>query len=163
MANFDEQVLRAWDEFEESTAADAINPDDFLSWALENKKLAPRPQDLRKVLRKQVTNVLRQAVRKDEAGFTYRAKQCVTIIEEGVQLRLWFDTDTGGTSNLRQKAVRQRRDAIANDVYRAVCDVDHMNRVFPDDQLSFLRDFDDDVEERRAADLIDDAEKEEAA
>jgi hypothetical protein len=155
MATFDEQVLRAWDEWEESTGADASNPDDFVAWAIEKKKLIPRPQDLRKLLRKQVTNVLRQAVRVDEEGFTYRAKQCVRIVEEGAQIPLWFDTDRGGTTNLRRKAVRQRRDGIANDVYRAICDVDHMNRIFPEDQLTFFPDFSEDAAERRAADLLE--------
>jgi hypothetical protein len=101
----------------------------------------------------------------DEAGFSYRAKQCVTIIEEGTQLRLWFDTDKGGTSNLRQKMARQRRDAIASDVYRAVCDIEHINKTFPGDtQLSFLTDFGEDVAERRALELAErEAEEEEVA
>jgi hypothetical protein len=154
MANFSEQVLRAWDEWEEITAADANNPDDFVVWAMENKKLVPHIQDIRRLLRKQVTAALRQAVRIDEEGFSYRAKQCVTIVEEGMQYRLWFDTDKGGTTTRRQKAVRQRRDAIASDVYRAVCDVQHMNKAFPDDpQLNFFPDFSDDCAERRAAEL----------
>lgn len=163
MATFDEQVLRTWNEWEDSTGAEANNPDDFIAWALENKKLIPRPQDLRKLLRKQVTNVLRQVTRMDEAGFSYRAKQCVTIVEEGTQLRLWFDTDKGGTTNLRQKATRQRRDAVANDVYRAICDVEHMSKTFPEDQLTFLTDFSEDVAERRAADLLNRDGDEEAA
>ena len=28
-------------------------------------------------------------------------------MEEGLQLRLWFDTDKGGTQGLRQKAVKR--------------------------------------------------------
>jgi hypothetical protein len=153
MANFDEQLMQAWNEYEEITGAAANDPDDFLVWALENKRLAPRPQDLRAVLRKQVTRALRQASRMDEAGFTYRAKQSVLLLEE--DRRVWFDTDNGGTPNLRQKAVRQRRDGIASDVYRAMCDVDHMNKTFPDDpQLNFFLDFADDVAEKRAADLM---------
>jgi hypothetical protein len=167
MANFSEQVLHAWDEWESSTGANANNPDDFVTWAMENKKLVPYLQDIRKLLRKQVTGVLRQAVRTDDDGITYRAKQCVMIIEDGNQLRLWFDTDGGGTPNLRQKAVRQRRDGIANDVYRASCDVEHMNRQFADEpQLSFLKDFTDDCAERRAADLLNrdrDEDEDEAA
>ena len=35
--------------------------------------------------------------------------------------------------SLRQKATRQRRDGIASDVYRAICDMVHMNKTFPDD------------------------------
>ncbi|HUK57745.1 MAG TPA: hypothetical protein VLV50_00835, partial [Stellaceae bacterium] len=104
----------------------------------------------------QVTAALRQAVRADDAGFTYRAKQCVMIFENGAQYPLWFDTDRGGTTNLRQKAVRQRRDGIANQVYRAVCDVEHMNKAFPaDPQLNFLTEFADDCAERRATELLE--------
>jgi hypothetical protein len=165
MANFNEQILRAWDEWEEETGADASDPDDFVAWAMEKKKLVAPLQDIRRLLRKQVTTALRQATRLDDAGFSYRAKQCVTVLEEGLQLRLWFDTDKGGTSNLRQKAVRQRRDGIANDVYRAVCDVEHMNKTFPDEpQLNFFTDFSEDMAEHRAAELLEaDKDDEEAA
>ncbi len=168
MANYDDQLLRAWDEYEEITGAAANDPDDFITWAVENKRLAPRPQDVRKFLRRQVSRVLRQAIRIDEAGFSYRAKQSVLSLEEdGKPHRMWFDTDKGGTSNLRQKAVHQRRDAIASDVYRAICDMEHMNKVFPDDpQLSFVLEFADDVAEKRAADLLNrdrDNDEDEAA
>lgn len=123
---------------------------------MENKKLLPHLQDVRRLLKKQVTTALRQALRLDDAGFSYRAKQCVTISEEGTQLRLWFDTDKGGTPNLRQKMARQRRDAIASDVYRAVCDIEHINKMFPGDtQLGFLADFAEDVAERRALELAE--------
>jgi hypothetical protein len=156
MTNFNEQILRVWDEWEQTTGAEANNPDDFIAWAIDNKKLLPHMQDIRKLLRKQVTAALRQALRTDDGGFSYRAKQCVLIIEEGLQLRLWFDTDKGGTPNLRQKAVRQRREGVASDVYRALCDVEHMNSTFPNDtQLSFLTDFSEDCAERRAADLLE--------
>lgn len=158
MADFNEQILRAWDEWETTTGEEANNPDDFIAWAIDNKKLFPRFQDLAKIFRKQVTTALRQAMRTDEFGITYRAKQCVTIIEEGGQLTLWFDTDKGGTSNLRQKAVRQRRDGIANDVYRGFCDVQHMQNAFPNEQFSFPLDFTEDCEERRASELLSKAE-----
>lgn len=164
MTHFQDKVLQAWNEWEETTGADANDPDDFVLWAMENKKLLPQPQDLRRLMRKQVTSVLRQATRIDDAGYSYRAKQCVLIAEEGAQLRLWFDTDKGGTPNLRQKATRQRRDGIASDVYRAICDVEHMNKAFPEDpQLSFPLDFSDDCAERRAAELLGRDKDDEAA
>jgi len=96
---------------------------------------------------------------------THRATDSVLIIEEGAQYRLWFDTDKGGTPNLRQKVTRQRRDAVASDVYRAVCDVEHMSKVFPGEQLNFFTDFTEDVAERRAAELLatDNAEDEDEA
>jgi hypothetical protein len=74
MANFNGQILRAWDEWEQTTGAEANNPDDFVIWAMENKKLLPHLPDIRRLLRKQVTTALRQASRVDDAGFSYRAK-----------------------------------------------------------------------------------------
>ena len=58
MATFDEQILIAWDEWEQKTGAEANNPDDFVSWAMENKKLLPQLQDIRGLLRKRVTRAL---------------------------------------------------------------------------------------------------------
>lgn len=99
-----------------------------------------------------MTAALRQDQRINENGVSYRAKQCVTFFENGVTFERWFDTDTGGTSNLRQKALRERRDAIANDVYRAMNDKEHMNWKFPNDpQLNFFTDFTEDYEEIKAA------------
>ena len=106
-------------------------------------------------MRRQVTQALRQARRfDDEGGFTYRAKQSVTLFEGDAAIKHYFDTDNGGTATLRQKSVKQRRDAVANDVYLAVCDTERMNKVFPEDpQLTFFADFRDDVAEHRAAEL----------
>lgn len=52
---------------------------------------------------------------------------------------------------LRQKAARQQRDRIANDVFRAASDVSHMNLAYPGDpRIQFELDFTEDYEERRA-------------
>jgi len=92
----------------------------------------------------------------DEEGTTYRAKQCVTIVEQGAQRTLWFDVDKGGTPQLRQKAAKQRRDSIANDVFRAKSGVDHMNFAYPnDEQIQFELDFTEDFGERKALELLE--------
>jgi hypothetical protein len=85
MANYNEQILSAWNEWELETGAEAGNPDDFVCWACNNKKLTPRPQDLIKSMKKSVTSALRQALRFDENGISYRAKQCVVISQSGTQ------------------------------------------------------------------------------
>lgn len=160
MSKFDDLVMQAWEEWEALTGAAANDPDDFVAWAMENKRLLPHMQDIRRMLRKQVTTVLRQAQRRDPDGFLYRAKQSVLIKEGDAEHRLWFDTDRGGTATLRQKATRQRREGIASDVYRGLCDVEHMNKMFPDDPpLTFPPDFTEDAAEKRAADLFDWAEQ----
>lgn len=156
MANFNEQVLRLWDEWAEGTGDESGDPGDFTEWAYLSGKLVPRPQDVRAILRKQVTQALRQAKRFDEkGGFTYRAKQSVTLLEGGEPIKHYFDTDTGGTPQLRQKSVHQRREAIAHDVYRAVCDTERMRTVHDQPELKLFPDFTDDVEELRAAETMD--------
>ncbi|UFZ02145.1 hypothetical protein LQG66_22930 [Bradyrhizobium ontarionense] len=150
MANYNEQVVRLWDEWEDQTGDEANDPDDFIDWAIANNRLYTPLEDVRKIHRRRLSEALRQVHRVNEEGTTYRAKQCVTIAEEGRQRTLVFDVDKNGTPQLRRKAVRQRRDAIVNDVYRAMSDVDHMNFAYPHDEIQFEMNFTEDYEERKA-------------
>jgi hypothetical protein len=156
MADYNDQVNRLWDEWTAETGQESGDPGEFVEWAVASRRLALRPQDVKQLLRKQVTQALRQAKRYDmNGGFTYRAKQSVTLFSGDAAVKHYFDTDHGGSPTLRQKATRQRREAVAHDVYRAVCDVEHMNTVFPEDpQLRFFTDFGEDVLEMRAAELL---------
>lgn len=160
MANYNEQVMRAVEEFTNEIGQSAINPDEFISWALSNGKLSPQPEDVRKLLKRRVTTAMRQKRLIDEDGIEYRAMQCAVTWDEraGEQIPLWFHTDKGGTANLRKKAVKQRRDGIADDVYRAVSDVVHMNKVHSED-IQFVMDFIDDYLDRKAAETLKDDDK----
>lgn len=153
MANYDEQVVRLWDEWEAETGAEAGDPTDFVGWAVANGRLEPSQQDVMKLLRRRVTTALRQVQRFDNDGLPYRGKQCAIEFEDGRPMAHWFDTDTGGTPRLRAKAVKQRRDAIASDVYRAKRDCDHMNAVH-NESNQFVLDFTDDCAEREALDAL---------
>src|SRR3546814_11932161 len=77
------------------------------------------------------------------------------------QRTLWFDIDKNGTPRLRQRAAKQRRDAIAADVYRAKSAVDHMNFAYSDEeQIQFELDFTEAFEERKALEHYERAQKE---
>lgn len=156
MADYNEQILRVWDEWEDLAGNDANDPDDFIDWAIANNRLHTQPEDVRKIHRRRISQALRQSLRVDEEGTTYRAKQCVTIIDEGRQRTLVFDVDKNGTPQLRRKAVRQKRDAIANDVFRAMSDVTHMRFAYPTDEpIQFELDFTEDYEERKALERLE--------
>lgn len=156
MANYNEQLIQAWNEWEDITGDEANNPDDFIDWAVANNRLYTKPEDVRKIHRRRLSSALRQVHRVNDEGTTYRAKQCVAISENGAQRTLWFDIDKGGTPQLRQKAARQKRNAIVNDVYRAKSDIDHMNFAYPkEEQIPFDLDFTEDFEERKALELIE--------
>ena len=116
MANFNEQVVRLWEEWVRETGQESSDPGQFVEWAMAIRKLAPHPQDVKKLLRRQVSQSLRQARRYDEdGGFTYRAFQSASLFENGDVIKHYFDTDAGGSPSLRQKSVKQRREAVAND------------------------------------------------
>jgi len=156
MATYNDQVMIAWDEWEDQTGNEANDPDDFIDWAIANNRLRTPLEDIRKIHRRRVSEALRQVHRVDAEGTTYRAKQCVMIIEEGRQRTLVFDVDKNGTPQLRSKAVRQRRDAIANDVYRAMSDVTHINFAYPlDEPVQFELNFAEDYEERKALERME--------
>ena len=55
MANYNDQVLDLWDEWISETNQSYGNPGDFVDWANAAGRLALRPQDVRNILRKQVT------------------------------------------------------------------------------------------------------------
>lgn len=160
MAKYSEQVIRLWNEWVAETGRVSADPADFVDWALTNKRLLPNPLDVKQMLRRQVTQSLRQARRWDDKGqFSYRAFQSATLFDGGQATKHYFDTDSGGSPSLRQKSVKQRRDAIASDVYRAVCDVERMNTIHQDDpQLNFFTDFTDDVAELRIAESVEEDE-----
>ena len=153
MSSYDDQVLIAWELWVEETGEAAGNPDDFIVWAVSNNMLAPTPLDMHKIFRRRVSTALRKAVRVNNKGIAYRAKQCAVMYENGQQIPMWFDTDTGGTPSLRKKATHQRREGIANDVYRALCDVEHMKKRHSEN-IQFVLNFEDDCADRRAADLM---------
>ena len=151
MANYNEQLIRALEEYEALTGENAINPDDMITWAIENGKWHPRPQDVRKVMRKELGVAVSHLRKIDENGTEYRAKQVVKLQEDGEQITMIFDVDNGGTDKLRRLAARQRRDGISSDVFRAMSDVEHMNYKYPEEEpIQFDLDFLEDYEERRA-------------
>lgn len=149
----DDYIVRLWEEWESETTGGLSDPDVFVSWVLENRKFGPKPQDVRKLLRAQVTKALRQVLRTDKNGITYRGKQCVRFTaKDGVTHSMWFDTDTG-TRNLMSLATSQKRKAVASYCYRAKRDVDHFNSIHPKEEpIQFWLDFGEDVAELEAAD-----------
>ena len=88
MSYYTDKVNELWDEWIALTKQESGDPAEFIDWAVASKQLALRPQDMKQLLRKQVTQALRQAKRYDEDGcFTYRAKQSVTLFDIRYGLR----------------------------------------------------------------------------
>jgi hypothetical protein len=155
MASYNEQIQRLWERYEAETGQSAIDPDAFLQWAIDNRLWLPRPKDVRRQMRSDLSDALRQAMRTDDGGITYRAKQYIRSSEDGEQMELWFDTDKA-TRTLMHKAVQQRRQGIVQVAHRTKCDVDHYNTTHPTETpIPLELDFTDDVAEIETAERME--------
>jgi hypothetical protein len=160
MATYEEQLVKLWEEYEASTEQELNDPDHFANWAISSGRWRPRPKDIRKQLRADLTTALRNVQRTDPDGITYRAKRCVRIEDEGIEMSLWFDTDKA-TRSVMQKSVAQQRKGLVDNAFRLKCDVDHFNNAScPDDPIQLVLDLTDDVAELEHADR---EERDEAA
>ena len=61
MSYYTDKVNELWDEWIALTRQESGDPAEFIDWAVTSKRLALRPQDMKQLLRKQVTQALRQA------------------------------------------------------------------------------------------------------
>jgi len=147
MATYDDQLVAMWEEYEASTEQELNDPDHFADWAISSGRWTPRPKDIRKQLRADLTDALRNVLRTDPDGITYRAKRCVKIADEGIEMSLWFDTDKA-TRSVMQKSVAQQRKGLVDNAFRLKCDVDHFNTASsPENPIQLVLDLTDDVAE----------------
>lgn len=150
MSAYDDQLVKLWEEYETSTEQELNDPEHFADWALKAGRWTPRPKDVRKQLRADLTEALRSVQRTDPDGITYRAKRCVRIEDDGMQMSLWFDTDKA-TRTVMQKSVAQQRKGLVDNAFRLKCDVDHFNNAScPENPIQLVLDLSDDVAELEA-------------
>lgn len=161
MADYNEQLLKLWDEYTADSPGFAHSLDDLAQWAIERGKWHPRPYDQKKMLTRDLRGAIRQLKREDDEGTVYRAIQCAREIEDGIKMSNWFDVDKNGTARLRRLAIKQKRDSIAASVFSAKSDANHMNLRYPSTEpIQFDLDFTEDYEERKAEERMKRKERE---
>jgi hypothetical protein len=81
----------------------------------------------------------------------YHANRARMILENGKQIPLWFDMDRA-QRKVVEKYSMQRREHMFGEIFQHVLDLDHWNRVHPDEApIQFELDFGPDVEWRKNA------------
>lgn len=119
-------------------------------YALAQGWRAPHPPTARDLLAGQFSDAAREEYRQDaKTGRSYRAYHAYPQQQGDGQLFLWVDIDEA-TRPQMHKSVTNRRDQIIGDVYQLTMDVEHWNRINPNEQpLLVVPDFADDIEERK--------------
>jgi hypothetical protein len=101
-----------------------------------------------------------QAERKydDETGKPYRAYQAIPVRSGQLNLFVYVDTDEATRPQMQKSAVH-RREQMVTDAYTLQLDVDHWNRIHPEQEaIQLPLDLTFDVELRKAADDENDDE-----
>lgn len=95
---------------------------------------APQPKDPLDVLAKEISEAARVEDRVDtHTGLPYRANLSYTIMQGGLQLPLWVDTDEATRFQLIKSATKHR-DQMVGEAYRLALTVEHWCRVHPDQE-----------------------------
>src|SRR4051794_12709210 len=116
MANFTQQMIDVFDRYAAEVDASPTPLEDVASWAVEKGLYKPNLRTLVQMCRDDMADALRQDVRIDAEGRTYRAKLSVRTSVAGTQLSLWADADLAPRSFI-EKSTHQRRRQIAGDCF----------------------------------------------
>jgi hypothetical protein len=150
LAKFSQQMIDVFDRYAAEVDDSPTPLEDVANWAVANGLYKPNLKTLVQMCREDMADALRQDVRIDEEGRTYRAKLSVRMSVGGSQLSLWADADLAPRSFI-EKSTHQRRRQIAGDCFKLKQDVDHFNfaRGGPN-PIQLILNFTDDVAELEA-------------
>jgi hypothetical protein len=148
------EMQRLIQMYREETGENSVNMHDVAMFALGKGWPMPKPKSPTDLLAEQFSKAAREEYRRDEVtGRPYRANLAVVVNQgkPGEQYTLWTDIDSAPRP-VAKKSIQQRREQVVGDVVHMSDDVDHWNRVNPNEEpLTVELDFGPDVEWRRNA------------
>jgi len=156
--SYKENMQSLWEQYAAEHGEEPSSIGECFEWATRQGLWRPKPVDVAKVFQREMADALRQKMRTDASGRTYRAMQCVRESKGGIQLSLWGDIDIV-SRDFMEKAAQQRRKGLVDDGYKLKKDVDHFNEYrSPDQPIQLVLDVTEDVAEREVMDMGDDDE-----
>ncbi|WP_191057512.1 hypothetical protein [Geminicoccus harenae] len=151
MTTRNEQLQRAWREYERANGHLPASARDASMWAVQNG-LIPLPEvDPYDVLADAMSRALREEYATDRKGRRYRVNHAVRVTRRGVQYTMWAVMQAAPREHM-QKAFTQRREQVVGDLVQLATDVQVYNEMHKDaEPIQLILDFNCDVEERLAA------------
>ncbi len=119
-----------------------------LKWKL------PKPEDPMDLAAKEFSAAAREEIRHDpETNHPYRANHAYSIKKSnGKQGKLWIDIDGNAPRYKMVKAAGERRDQMIGDGLQLTLDLDHWNRIHPEEEpIQPDMDLTDEIEWRKNA------------
>ena len=158
MSTMDQRLQGLYRLYKRETGIKAVDMHEVAKWAEKKGFPLPPPPDPIDLLAKAFSRAARQETRTDEeTHFPYRANHAFKVQHGPKQLMLWVDIDEATRPQMWKSSIN-RRDQMVGDAYHLTLDVDHWNRVNPDDKpIQVPLDFTDDVEWRKNTPLLEEA------
>lgn len=147
------EMQRLIRHYREETGEEAVDMKKIAKWAAGKGWPLPTPTDPLDLLAKQFSKAARQETKKDEVtGLPYRVNHSFTTNHGSEQLHLWIDIDSASRGPMH-KSVTGRREQMIGDGMQLLNDVEHWNRINPDQpELDLDLDLTLDIEWRRNGD-----------
>lgn len=137
------------EKYKREKGVSEINMSDLARFALDNGWNPPEPITPTERLAKHFSRMAREETKQDkETGESYRVYHAVyDSTGQGV---FWIDIDEAPRGHMH-KSVYSRREQVVGDLYQLTLDVDHWNRINPNEEpLRVETDITPDIEEKRA-------------
>ncbi len=132
--------------FQEKTGNPEIDMKDVAAEAIKMGWELPQPKTPEEILAHEFSRAARELTEQD--GKTGRPYRVYHAISQG-QGTFWVEIDSAPRKHMA-KAVTQRREQSVGDIYQAVLDLDHWNRVHSNQEpIPYETDFTMDIELRK--------------
>lgn len=140
--------------YRDVTGNPSVDMKAVVAWAVDTMGYPlPEPKDPREQLVRRFSQAAREETRTDpETGEPYRVNHMYVVTDENRdQLHLWIDIDEADRTPM-EASKTMRREQIVGDITQLTFDMDHWNRINPDQEpITVEKDFTLDVELRRIA------------
>jgi hypothetical protein len=115
------------DEYQRThPATDSIDPSEVADWAYREGKWKPSPVDPRQILRRQLSQALRQETYIDPQGREVRKNHHIAIGDADNRIDIWINHRTGKPEQMHL-SLQQRRSGILADCKHHKLDADSYN------------------------------------
>ena len=147
ISDYTNQLQRIIREYQQSGQAWPASSADMTTWALKNHKFDLRTPTIERILRRDLSQAMREEYITDLKGRRVRAKHPAKVNRDGEQIMLWDDIRTAPRSHM-EMAFQLRRNHIVGECHQVKTDVDSYNDARPDERpIQMVLDFTSDVKE----------------
>jgi hypothetical protein len=160
MSDYIKQLQRIVKEYQQSGQEWPASSADIARWALKNHKYDLRTPTMERIIRRELSQAMREEYITDTKGRRVRAKHPAKVQRDGEQIMLWDDIRTATRTHM-EMAFTNRRNHIVGECRQVKTDVDSYNDAHSKEKpIQMILDFTDDVAELEELENYSDEEEE---